>query len=140
MMRRAVVFEDNDLTRFTLRVFFNRRGYEVFAFPGSGVCPLYSMRKCPCPGDTCCADLIISDVNMLDGNGINLLERLIQKGCKQRHFALMSGNLSDADIARVSKVVDCAFFTKPLDMTKVTAWVEALEGSIPLKRTLFNWA
>jgi hypothetical protein len=75
---------------------------------------------------------------MVNGNGIDFLEQLVQKGCKQRHFALMSGDFSDADLARASRL-GCTLFKKPLDMALLMAWVEEVERSIPSGRTLFNW-
>jgi hypothetical protein len=75
---------------------------------------------------------------MLGKNGIDFLEGLIQKGCKQRHFALMSGSFSDADLARASQL-GCVPFSKPLDMALLIVWIEEAERSIPLERRLFDW-
>ena len=138
MKRRAVVFDDDALIRFTLWSLFDRRGYEVFTFPEPGLCPLHAVQKCPCPTDASCADVIISDVNMHAANGIDFLEQLLQKGCRQRHFALISGSFSDADLTRGSQL-GCRLFSKPLDMEQITAWIEDLERSIPSERTLFDW-
>lgn len=138
MRRRAVVFDDNALIRVALWNLFDRRGYEVFTFPEPGLCPLHVVRDCPCPPDTRCADLIISDVNMSGANGVEFIEQLIQKGCRQPHFALMSGNFSEADLARASKL-GCALFSKPVNIVQVLAWVEEVERSIPRERILFNW-
>jgi DNA-binding response OmpR family regulator len=136
--RRAVIFDDNDLIRHSLWVFFDQRGYEVFTFPEPGLCPLHVVRECPCPGDASCADLIISDVEMWNANGIDYIEQLLVKGCKQKHFALMSGNFSDADLVRASKI-GCVLFTKPLEMDAVEAWVKVVERSIPSERVLYDW-
>jgi len=136
--RRAVIFDDNDSIRRCMWNFFDQRGYEVFSFPEPGVCPLHVVRECPCPVDTSCSDLIISDVNMHGANGIDFLEGLIQKGCRQRRFALMSGDFSDADLIRASRL-GCTLFDKPLDVAALTAWVEETERSIPLERKLFDW-
>jgi DNA-binding NarL/FixJ family response regulator len=89
MRRRAVIFDDNKFLRFYLWQFFDLRGYEVFTFPEPDLCPLHVVRECPCPKGTCCADLIISDVSMMGKNGIDYIEELVKKGCKQQHFALM---------------------------------------------------
>lgn len=102
--RRAVVFDDDRLIRYALWKQFDERGYEVFTFPHPGLCHLDVAQECPCPLNTSCADLIISDVNMHATNGIDFLERLVRKGCKQRHFALMSGDFSEADLARASQL------------------------------------
>lgn len=136
---RAVIFDDSALIRHALWNLFDGRGYEVFTFPEPGMCPLYVVRQCPCPAGSTCSDLIISDVNLLESNGIDFLEKLIQKGCRQRHFALMSANFSEADIARASQI-GCTLFNKPLEFPKITAWIEEVERCIPSERILFDWA
>ncbi len=138
MRHRAVIFEDDSLIRFTLWKLFDDRRYEVLTFPEPGMCPLHVVRECPCPPDTTCSDLILSDVNMHGTNGIDFLETLIQKGCRQRHIALMSGNFSEDDLARATRL-GCTLFTKPLSMAALTAWVEEIEQSIPRERKLYNW-
>lgn len=138
MRRRAVIFDDNDLIRRMLWFFFDQRGYEVFTFPEPGLCPLHVVHKCPCPGESSCADLTISDVNMLGANGIDYIERLIEKGCKQRHFALISASFSETDLARAAKI-SCALFTKPLDIKAIQDWVESVEQRIAPERVLYNW-
>jgi len=138
MRHRAVIIDDNSLIRFALWQLFDRRGYEVFTFPEPGLCPLHVIGECPCPLDTRCADIIISDVNMHAANGIDFVEELIRKGCKQPHFALISGSFSETDIARGTRL-GCKLFSKPLDMAPLLAWVEEVEGAVPSRRMLFNW-
>jgi DNA-binding response OmpR family regulator len=138
MRHRAVIFEDDALIRFALWKLFDGRGYEVVTFPEPGLCPLHMVQECPCPIETTCTDLMISDVNMSGTNGIDFVERLIQKGCRQRHIAIMSGNFSEADLARASRL-GCMLFSKPLVMDALTAWVEKAERSIPPERKLYDW-
>ena len=135
---RAVILDDNSLIRKMLWSFFDRLGYEVFTFPDPGLCPLNVLAKCPCPAFTRCADVIVSDLNMVDGNGIDFLEQLVQKGCQRPHFALMSGHFSDDAVARASRL-GCTLFEKPLDMARFAKWLEEVERSIPSKRTFYNW-
>ena len=139
MRHRAVIFEDDALVRFTLWKFFDDRGYEVITFPEPGLCPLHVVQQCPCPAETTCTDLIISDVNMSRTSGIDFLEGLIQKGCRQRHIAIMSGNFSEADLTRASRL-GCTTFTKPLARETLPAWVEQAEREIPPERKLFDWS
>ena len=138
MRRRAIIFDDNDLIRRILWYFFDQRGYEVFTFPEPGLCPLHVAQECPCPHDSSCADLIISDVNMMGTNGIDYIETLLEKGCKQRHFALISASFSEADLVRASKI-GCELFTKPLDMEAIQSWVEQVEEQISPERVLYDW-
>ena len=135
---RAVIFDDNSVIRRVLESFLGHLGYEVFTFPDPRLCPLHVLGKCPCPAFTTCADVIISDLNMADENGIEFLEQLIQKGCLRPQLALMSGDFSDEDLSRASRL-GCALFKKPLDMVEFGKWLEEVERSIPSKRTLYNW-
>jgi len=135
---RAVIFDDNACIRLLLADLFDRRGYEVFAFSEPSLCPLFAVQKCPCPTDANCTDLIISDVNMPGTNGIDFLEQLMQKGCRQQQVALISGSFSEADLARGARL-KCRLFNKPLDMKEFTAWVEEVESSILPGRRLFDW-
>jgi DNA-binding response OmpR family regulator len=135
----VVIFDDEPLIRRALWTFFDQRNYEVLPFPEPGACPLSRHQQCPCPEGTSCSDLVISDVNMFGKNGIDYLETLMKKGCRQRHFALMSGGFSDVDRQRAAKL-GCALFDKPLDMVALTAWVESVEKAISPERKLFNWA
>lgn len=124
--------------RFALWHFFAQRNCEVITFPEPGVCPLDVPLQYACPGGSSCSDLIMSDVNVLGVNGIDFVEQLITKGCRQRQFTLMSGAFSEADRARGAKL-GCALFEKPLDMQAVTAWVEKGEKSTAPHRILFDW-
>jgi CheY-like chemotaxis protein len=135
---RAVILDDNSMIRKVLWSFLDRLGYEVFTFPDPGLCPLHVLGKCACPASTTCADVIVSDLNMVDGNGIDFLEQLVQKGCQRPQFALMSGDFSDEDLSRASRL-GCALFKKPLDLAQFAKWLEEVERSIPSKRTLYNW-
>src|SRR5215470_13588027 len=138
MNRRVVIFDDDHLIRFALWDLFDRRGYCVFTFPDPGLCPLYVIERCPCPPNTRCADLILSDVNMTCSNGLDFVEALIQKGCRQPHIALMSGDFSDEDMQRGAKL-GCTMFTKPLDFAKVAEWADSAEKVIPPDRRLYEW-
>jgi DNA-binding response OmpR family regulator len=136
--KRAVIFDDEDLCRRVLWLFFDQRGYEVFTFPYPDLCPLHLALECPCPLGTSCSDIIISDANMLGNNRIDFIEKLIEKGCKQRHFALMSGAFTDSDRERASQL-GCAVFEKPVDLEALTAWIESVEKSILAERVPFDW-
>lgn len=138
MRHRAVILDDDYLVRFSLWHLFDRRGYEVFTFPEPSLCPLHVAQECPCPADVMCADLILSDVQMHASNGIDFVGQLIRKGCRQRHFGLMSGRFTEADLTRAPQL-GCKLFNKPLDMDQLVAWVEEVEKSISVDRVLLDW-
>jgi len=138
MRFRAIIFDDSSLIRFSLWSIFDGRGYEVFTFPDPGLCPLHTSEKCPCPPETKCADVIISDVKMSGINGLDFVEQLIQKGCKRPPIALMSANFSESDRARAA-ILGCALFTKPFESAEIVGWIEEVERSISSERALFDW-
>lgn len=61
-----------------------------------------------------------------------------EKGCRQQHFALISGGFSEPDLARASRL-GCTLFSKPLDMAEIDAWLDEVERSIQIERALFDW-
>jgi DNA-binding response OmpR family regulator len=139
MKLRALIFDDDPLVRDFLGELLDRHGYEVFAFPDPRSCFLQFVQQCPCPLDASCADLIISDVNMHGKSGVDFLEQLVRKGCRQRHLALISGSFSESDQLRGLQL-GCRLFNKPLNIPEFMAWIEDVERSIPLERTLFDGA
>ena len=137
MKLRAVVFDDDPTIREMLREICEIRGYEVYAFPDPKVCPLHIISRCPCPRGTKCADVIISDVQMPHVNGLDFIENLLQKGCKQPHIALISGDWSEADLARAGRL-GCSIFAKPFQLSLMVHWLERVETMISKTRTLCN--
>ena len=94
MRRRAVIFDDNDLIRRMLWYFFDRRGYEVSHSLQRALVYSMSLSNVLARKTSSCAELIVSDVNMMGRNGLDYIGRLDHKGCKQRHFSLISGSLA----------------------------------------------
>ena len=121
MIYRALIFEDEEEIRKILWRFFNMRRYEVFSYPYPGICPLSSTEKCPCSGDEMCADVILSDLYMPIEKGINFLEQQIKKGCKCKHFALMSGDFSEGDESE-AELLSIKIFIKPFKLKEITKW------------------
>lgn len=138
LRKRAIIFDEEEFFRTVLWHFFDRRGYEVLTFPYPDLCPLHIGPVCPCPLSTVCSDIIVADLNMTGRNGIDFIEQLMAKGCKQKNFALTSGAFRDEDRARVSRI-GCALFEKPLDMVALTEWVEKVEAALSAQRVLFDW-
>ena len=138
MNYRAFIFDDQKDIRQVLCSLFDRRGYEVFDFPHPGTCPLSEEEICPCPIEQTCADMILSDVNMPIKNGLNFLEEQIQKGCRCKHFALMSGDFTDGDVSK-AKSLGIKIFKKPFKLKEVINWLDQIENDIDPKRKLSDW-
>jgi len=135
---RALIFADQSEMCELLGSVLARRGYEVFTYPEPGLCPLKARPQCRCPADTVCADVILSDVQMPGGNGIDFVQTLLEKGCHQPHIALMSGSWSQSDIKRAARL-GCKLFKKPFHLAEVNEWLDQIETSISPARRLFDW-
>ena len=138
MRIRAVIFDDDATIRLGLWALCDRRGYEVFAFPDPGLCPLHVMDRCPCPPGTVCTDIFISDLNMPMVSGLDFIQELLTKKCAAPHFILISGGWSDADEARAIRL-GCRLFAKPVDVAQIIAWLEKIEPMVSPERKLLDW-
>lgn len=102
---------------------FSDRNYEVLTYDNPLACPIFTEAHGACFPESGCPDIIISDYDMPEVNGVKFVERLFEKGCQCRHIALLSGVLiPDKDMRRLAKY-GTRFFTKPLDYAEVEAWL-----------------
>jgi len=138
MRLRALIFDDHASIRQFLGFVCEQRGYEVFTFADPGRCPLHVIHRCPCPPGTTCADIIISDINMLQVNGLDFVAALPTKGCALPRFALISGAWSDEDRARARRL-GCHLLTKPFSLVELTTWLEHVEAGVAPTRRLLDW-
>ena len=138
MRLRAFVFDDDSQIRSLLWTLLDRRGYEVFTFPDPGLCPLYLLHECQCSDGQACTDIIISDMNMPDVKGLDFVEAQMEKGCKCRNIALMSGDWSESDLLR-AKSIGCRVFFKPFLIEPVDQWLDEVEKTTDPERKLADW-
>lgn len=134
MKIRAVLFEDDRWARSMLERLLGRRGYEVFAFPHPGLCPLSHSSQCL----VACADILVSDVDMPVTSGLEFVERQLRRGCKVKNIALMSGAWSPEEIER-ARQLGCRTFEKPLDFTELNRWLDECEQRVDPGRSLLAW-
>lgn len=134
---RALVFEDDSMFRDTLRHLLHSRGYEVLTYPEPGFCPLRNTDVCACPPDQYCADIILSDIDMPNMNGIEFVAGQIKKGCRVKNIGLMSGGWSDANLKKAKKL-GCRTFFKPFDLEELIRWLKQCENNINPNRVLYN--
>ena len=138
MKKRAFVFDDEEAIRHILGVILNARGYEVLDFSDPGLCPLYHATECRCSQDQACGDLIISDINMPNIDGLEFVKRQKEIGCKIENLALMSGAWSAADL-ECARQLNCTIFHKPFTMEEIEEWLDSCEESINSDRVLTDW-
>ena len=135
---RIIILEDDYAIREVMTELLRQKGYEVFAFSKPTICPLMSVPECRCNRNQSCTDVIITDVDMPDMNGIQFIENLKQKNCKCRHVAIMSGWLNPNEELK-DRQLGCRIFKKPFDSVQFLEWLDSIQRSITPSRELCNW-
>ncbi len=126
----AVIVDDEPIVLSTLQHILEHRNYRVLACTNPIHSPMYQSDGCPCPLQTKCPDIIISDFNMPVMNGVDFLESIIQKGCHCRHLALISGyGIMDNDLMRMKKS-GVRYFAKPIDLDDFYGWLDRVEQDV----------
>lgn len=130
---RALVFDDDKGLRTFLSRVLERRGYEVIAFEDPSHCSLHVDEKCACSHDELCADLIISDIKMLQVDGLTFIKSLLGKGCKisPANILIISGFVTDA-ILKETKEIGIETFQKPFTFDKINVWLNEREKNVDL--------
>ena len=134
---RVLIFDEDDVICITLKEILVKRGYEVFTFSESGVCPLFHTVDHLAITDSICSDIIISDLTLPNIDALELIRDRIENGCNVRCRALMSTNWSDADWQYAHKL-GCKLFCKPFDLKEMLEWLDGCAGKIDPDRKLFN--
>lgn len=134
---RVMIYDDDQVVLDTLKLFFTRRGYEVFDYVEPVVCPLNKQPAENCNNFHPCADVIISDYQMPKMTGIELLQNQSKKGCKvdSKMKAIMSG-YSDEKIKLQCNDLGYCFFQKPFTFSKLSTWLSEQEKCFDLSQQL----
>ena len=138
MSYRTLIFDDEREIRSLLWTIFDRRGYEVFTFPHPGLCPINHVDDCPCPKEESCSDVIVTDLEMPNLNGMDFIREQLEKGCRCKNIALMSGNIAD-DLIATAQTLGLRFFKKPFSIIALTEWLDEIEKDISPQRKLTDW-
>jgi len=135
MKFRALVFDDEISFQLLIECVLKQREYEVFKYASPFESSLDKIHKCECSENQCCADFIISDYAMPGKTGLDFIESLIRKGCKIKHFAIISGSWIERDIKRAD-AMGCTIIDKPFDVDDLINWVAEKEKTISPDRIL----
>lgn len=124
-----ILLMDDDVFMLSmLKWAFVRWGFKVDAYSNPKKCPAFFSAACPCSiCKTECPDIILTDVNMPQVNGIIFIQELKRKGCKCPKIGMMSGEWSDLDLLTVTHM-GVTVFAKPFDLSRMHSWL--LEDSI----------
>jgi len=134
---RVMLYDDDQIVLDMLKLFFTRRGYEVFDYVEPVVCPLKKDHTTSCENFEPCVDVIISDYQMPKMTGIELLQNQSKKGCKvdTRMQVIMSG-YSDEKIITQCNDLGYSFFQKPFTFSKLSTWLSEHEKLYDLSQQL----
>ena len=110
---RALIVEDHGTTREVLRRLLRVCGYEAEAVATLAEAEnrLHS------------ADRMFLDLELTDGNGIELLRRIRSQNLPIR-VAVTTGSSETPLLAEVSKLHPDAVFIKPVDFSKLVDWLQ----------------
>lgn len=131
---RAFVFDHDSGICSLFQKILDRRKYEVFTFPYSGVCPINEMTT-SCPIKTSCTDIIISDTNMSIFKELEFITEQMKKKCLCKNIAFITGNLEENTLNIVEKF-GYKIFTKPLQINGLNKWLTEVEKRIDPNRIL----
>lgn len=134
---RILVFGDPEETGNLYSLFLRFKGYEVFNFPTPSTCALVSQKKCTCPRDQVCADIILVDMEMEDMTGLELIRQQSERGCHVLSWnkALLSNGLTPGQEYE-AQLLGCKTMRKPFRLMDLLAWVRACVKYLPPDRKL----
>ena len=130
MRYRALVFDAEQPVRKLLATILERRGYEVFCYPTAFQC-------LKCRGDQC-TDLIIADMALQGGSGLEFVKAQLAAGCQNENLALMAGSWNRAD-SEAARALGCQIFTKPFGRADLESWLDEVERTISPDRVLSDY-
>jgi DNA-binding response OmpR family regulator len=129
---KVVVVDDNELYVQTLKLLLSRAGYEVKVATGINAAFILAIREQP--------QLLITDYNLADGTGLELVERLAQIDKPgQSHYILMSGRSAEnwrplcAESQANKRII--GFLQKPFTFKELQALLTRLAQLIQMQNT-----
>jgi len=118
---RLLIVEDHADTQHSLTRLLERRGYEVRAVDGIGTA-LEASQAFP-------FDVLISDMGLPDGTGIDLIQRL-SRGGRINAIALSGFGMED-DVRRSKDAGFAEHLTKPVDINKLDGVIQRIGADLP---------
>jgi CheY-like chemotaxis protein len=136
---RTIITDDNPAITLLLKKILQKQGHHVLTFPDPTACPCPVLKKenCFCPQEFACADIVISDIVMLNMSGIDFIKRQREGGCKtpDAHKAIISATADKEHIDAIEEL-GCNFFKKPFVLVEIVKWIEECAKRIPEDRIL----
>jgi len=117
---KILVFDDDERLPVILKKIFEQQGHAVEVYSDPTHCPLYKAHKDTCDKTSPCVDVLISDINMPNVSGVELITR--QKKCECKIIDENRALMSSDDC--LHEDLGCNFFRKPFNISDVLQWLE----------------
>jgi len=133
---RAIIFDDEIILLDLFKKWMMQRGYKVLTFNEPKACQLYAKHSDKCTQEHRCADVVITDFEMPNMTGLEMLQIQHQRGCKLdvRQKAVISGDIESEK--KMIKDIGVSFFQKPLIIPEFSAWLSECEKRMDLSAPL----
>ena len=124
-MPRILVIDDEQLLRSTVVTILTRAGFSVEEAP-DGQAGIAMFHKSP-------SDVVITDIFMPNGDGIELIKKLKQSNCQAKIMAMTGGgHIQMMEMASAAKLVGADHvLEKPFEGESLLAAINAVLGSPP---------
>jgi len=134
---RVNIFDDDVHNLKMLKFIMSQRDYEILTFDRPVVCPIYSGKSEKCNTVKPCADVIITDYQMPEMTGLEMLLHQAKSGCKVdiRNKIVMSADLDNKG-QKMLEGLSCTFFSKPFKLKELLACLDDCETRIDLSKPL----
>ena len=134
---RIIIIDDHIMTLQMMEKWLSMKGYEVIPFSEPIRCPFSEKNTDKCIKENKCADIYLTDFEMPHTNGLELLQRQSEIGCKLdiRNKAIISGSVDEEMKLQITKL-GYTFFNKPIELSELSEWLKECEKRIDLSLPL----
>jgi CheY-like chemotaxis protein len=120
----ALLFEDNPFCRDLMTEILTEIDFKVTAF-ASPISYITDKNRCDSCAGNVCADALITDNQMPEMSGLELIQWITDRGCKLANVpkAIISGNWSSEEYEQAQQL-GCKIFQKPTSIHKIFQWLD----------------
>ncbi len=124
-----MVVDDDPHVLCFMTLLLHRRGYRVYSYDSPLHCPHYMAALSPNGSMPARPDIIISDFEMPEVNGLEFMERLYSANCIQGNAAIVTGSRIGGEAANRLDALGVRVLQKPLTAKALYAWVDQFDRS-----------
>ena len=135
---RIILFEDDKNIRTMLKLLFEKHECEILTFEDPSLSQIYQSNDCQCNANEVCADIMITDIDMPHVSGLDFIEGEVEKGCKIKNFAIISGFMTNKNI-KYAENLGVTIFYKPTFFFEISEWIDKCFEKDKRNLNLSNW-